>query len=733
VKHKRNRRVAGICLTAVFLAGGFTSFVGLKQMEQSQAAYALSEYSANALRGGDAPLAAAYALEAMPETKGIFAPPRIPQAEKALADALGVYDLSEGYKPFKTLTLPGAPLKIALASDGKTAAAVYAYEAAVIDMESAAVTARLPVTRSALADVEFVGDTLIACAGEAGICLYDTAARKVLWSGKPATEIAVSADGDTVAAVFRDESAAAIYSAEGEEKVVISFGDRRQSVAFNDTFANPGDNLLALNRDGSLLAASFDDGSLAVYDLTDGGRATELLLSSEFTRFEGGFSGNYFVFSGTGRETSAFAAVDTRDMTQAGGFVSEGRFGVAADESRIFVSSGNLLVKFNPVDGAQEEVALTGADIRAFDCDARDAVVSTRDNGYAFFDQNAHLLSEYEGDYAWDFVAIGSGFAITGGRDTPVLRILKKESHEAAQVFAYEAAYPHDEARINEARTRVTLFSYNNFRLYDINGKLLREVSVPDPERVYDQEYSGASGNLAVIYKDALRIYSGENGDLALEKTGLKSVFYAPYGVSVLEQDGTLSLIDLDTADTLASAKAQGEFAAFCGEAIDGGFLGDQKILGAALTGGGYIFAASDGIKGAVYEGTGKKRFDIAAPEDSEAFFTDHLVILSPPHGTPAAYDLKAGKKITELEKDAYLTYVTQKGEYIITEYISAEGERFGLILEAAGCQTLAYLPGLAGVVGDSLLFDDGRGKLRQSRVYSIEELIELAKGGERP
>jgi hypothetical protein len=201
-----------------------------------------------------------------------------------------------------------------------------------------------------------------------------------------------------------------------------------------------------------------------------------------------------------------------------------------------------------------------------------------------------------------------------------------------------------------------------------------------------------------------------------------------------LDRDGGLTLVDLDTAVPLETAKARGEFAAFCGMTVDSEFLKGQKLLGAARLGDGYVFAAGGGadggVGGAVYGADGKKRFDMAAPEDSEVFFTDDWVILSPLHGTPVVYNLETGKEVRTLEKDAYLTYVTPKDGYVITEYISAGGERFGILLDGARCQALAYLPGLAGMAGDDLLFDDGRGNLRQGRVYSIEELIGLAKGG---
>ena len=110
-----------------------------------------------------------------------------------------------------------------------------------------------------------------------------------------------------------------------------------------------------------------------------------------------------------------------------------------------------------------------------------------------------------------------------------------------------------------------------------------------------------------------------------------------------------------------------------------------------------------------------------------EEFITDSLRITAPLHETPAAYDRETGELIRELEKDAYLTYVTQVGDYVITEYISAQGERYGLLLNE-DCETLARLPDLCDIVDGKLVFDYPSGNLRLSRIYSLQELMALGE-----
>ena len=116
-----------------------------------------------------------------------------------------------------------------------------------------------------------------------------------------------------------------------------------------------------------------------------------------------------------------------------------------------------------------------------------------------------------------------------------------------------------------------------------------------------------------------------------------------------------------------------------------------------------------------------------------EEFYTDRLRIESPLHGTPAAYDKESGRLIKELAQDAYLTYVTQAGDYVVTQYVTADGEYYGQLLNES-CEVLAELPYLSDVMGETLLFDYPTGNLRESRIYNLNELIQTAQnktGGE--
>jgi len=111
-----------------------------------------------------------------------------------------------------------------------------------------------------------------------------------------------------------------------------------------------------------------------------------------------------------------------------------------------------------------------------------------------------------------------------------------------------------------------------------------------------------------------------------------------------------------------------------------------------------------------------------------EEFLTENLRIESPLDGAAIVYNIRTGDLVRELEKDAYLISVTQDGEHVVALYITASGDRFGLIHDGENCETLAYVPNLCDVIGARLIIDDRTtGTLRETRLYSVEELIEMA------
>ena len=647
-RFQRQRLAVSAALSATAALGAAAAFLGLWRMRLTEQSLKLAEYAQNALAEGDRQKAVSLALQALPQRDRAWNPDTPPQVQCALAEALGVYDLSDGFRAYRTLELPAAPVSLELAPDGGYACAVCAdsaentFAAVLFDTETAAIEASLPAADSALAEAEFLDGNTLVYAGREGVCAYDIADRQELWTGGPATAVSISADGSRVAALYRDDSFATVYDAgSGEVTDTVDFEGSYQGAAANDSFANPDDHILALNEDGSRLAVSFEDGSLWIYDLEQPERSVMLLDQSRAsTHFEGGFYGPYFAFSAAGAQGSVFAVVDTTDMEQTGGFESEDAFGVQADADGICVQSGNLLVTIDPVTGEQTPLVTTAETIDAFSWDGSRTEISGG-NAFSFFGGNAGLLSRFETEFRYRLLCLEGDTALAAGGDTADVRILRFEGHPEAEICAYDPSYIHDEARLGADGQTVMLFSYRGFRVQTTAGETVAEVELPDADQVYDQQFvrEGDEACLQVIYRDGtVRTYDARDGSMLSEETGERP---------------------------------------------------DDTLL--------------------------------------EEFETDRLRVESPLHGTPQVYDAVSGKRIGTLAEDAYLTYVTQTGAYIVAQYVTVEGECYGQLLNE-DCEVLAELPCLCDVCDGRLVFDYPTGDLRSAEICGWEELLELAR-----
>lgn len=520
---KRTRWIVAALFSICFAAGAGSTFLGLKRMETTENRLKLAEYAKTALIDGNPTAAIEYALAALPTKTTWLDPTYLAEAQRILTKALGVYDLADGYKMHKTVTLPSAPLFMEISPDGKTACCVYAYSIAIFDTSSGTIQITLPAEESALAEVKYLDNHTIVFAGRSGLQVYDIEQEKVLWTGEPATSLCLSEDKKKVAAVYKEESFATIYQAlDGVIVDTVDFGQKHQKVTVNDSFANPNDQLLALNQNGTQLGVSFADGSLQVYDLTDSDE--ELLLLDEmsgYTHFEGGFYQQYFAFSATNEKESIFVVIDTEKMEQTGGFSSESAFGVQTDENGIYVQQENLLVKIHPVTGEQTPLVSTAEPILHFSRSDLHTLITSQ-KGFQFFDRNAKQISDYEEEDSIDFIQIANGMALIGSRDTPMISLLKYENYPDTEIFSYDPSELHDETRISADGNTVMLFSYQQFQVFHRDGTLIKKVSIPDADQIYNQQFirDGENSWLEIIYNDGtIRAYSAKDGSFLYEKT----------------------------------------------------------------------------------------------------------------------------------------------------------------------------------------------------------------------
>ena len=140
------------------------------------------------------------------------------------------------------------------------------------------------------------------------------------------------------------------------------------------------------------------------------------------------------------------------------------------------------------------------------------------------------------------------------------------------------------------------------------------------------------------------------------------------------------------------------------------------------------------------YDGTTGKQLGSEkgeAPDRSlhESLVTEHYVIENQIHENPVVHarDLNAegnptaGRALAEIDEDAYLTYADETDGYLVLRFITTDLRQYGCLYDR-NFRLLARMPELCDVYDGKLYFDYQDGTVRESPVYSLDELLRKAK-----
>ena len=668
-------------------------------------------------------------------------------AQKALTDALGVYDLTDTFRSDYVMELPSAPDDLFLSPGGSRLCAVCSGELLLYDTESGEEILSFSLCASRPGLAAFSDEDTIIYSDQDALCAYDLVRDLVVWQAAPAGQLTLSSDLRRVAAVTPDKTGAFIYStADGKEIAEISFDgrqvsfgnpnpQRRQKASEKKSLSAPGSSLFSLNGDGSLLAASFEDGSISCFDVA-AGRAFDLPGSSPGTCFEGGFCGNILAWSALRGGKSVCLAVDTAalkapdhtsDIPSMGASTSDSASETAApktsesasdiysteadssavivdcfssdydcllqaDEDGILVSEQNILYSWHPerkTDDGSMPIVFSGRTVdpgtvpeRKDDHDLGliTAAAETASDPLISFCRTQDCLAAGTADGQYTFFTKAesfSGSTENGAADGTELW-LKDNSFEA-DVRCDFVALAGDRALCG---SRDSLY---------VN--ILKKNTPPesgffsyDPDYPHTEARLSADRRTIILYSDSgLRVWSAENGRSAgraafpheNEVHDLK--FRREEGESLLQvtwDDGTVC----------------------CYSAADGSLLSRSKT-------------------------------DLQGEEDPNMeFLTDQYRIVCPPQEPFTIYDRMTGEDLGGYYEDGTLVSIDQTGPCILATYIlPRSNDRLGILFNES-FDSLAYIPDICDTLDGELIVDCRDGRICTSRIYSLAELLEMAQ-----
>jgi len=533
-RHRRRRiqRITTVlCAAFAFMLafGSFSTYQYLQihrqmQLKLENQSRVLAQFSANELAAGDPEIAKLLALSALPNNLSRPERPFVAAAQKALADALGVYDVSDGFKSFRAITLPAPPGRMLLSPDENYIVVLYPYELAVYDLNNGNLIATLNTIESTLADIRFLADDIVVFAGESGLQAYHIGRAETLWEASTATSIAVSENGTVIAAVYKDDSRVCIYNTDGIEIATIGFEGKTIPVPADDSFVHTNNTLFELNYDGTLLAVSFLDGSLWVYNIPDN-KATEVNPAGRAFHYQGGFSGKALVYSHVEREpyNAVFEVYDTEADSIIQRLVSEISHFTVFTENGAFFAHEQRIYSVDTTNGEINLVATANGRISSFSRFGDTFLIGENDGTYqfSFAEGDARVFSS---GHISHLTALGKEFALTGSHDSVTIRILKNIEMSHTVILSYDSSYPFSEAKINPDIDRAVFYSYRGMRVVDLNGNIVAETQFPDSAFVIDTQYDKMTGNVVVLYDGMYRTYSGFDGSLLSESQGISAL-----------------------------------------------------------------------------------------------------------------------------------------------------------------------------------------------------------------
>lgn len=687
IRFRREKKIVFGALSIVALAGIISVAIGMKRQNILQQRLMSVEYSKNALQEGDKKEAISLALSALPDGNGIFDIGTGAKGQEALTDALGVYNLAASFENDSRVELPNIPLKIVSSEHNSLFAYIYHGGTIIYDPNLRKEVVRLDLIDNAKANVYFLNDNKILYTGDKGVSIYDISTGKNLWTKDIVNEIAISGDENTFVGVT--DKKIFVYSVKSGELLKEFSLNIGRNLPVNNIFADNGSDIFCLNKDGSLLALSLEDGSVRIYPInSDNPKDNDIILTvpSNYSSFKGGFCDDYFGYTASKEGKSIVDIIDVKEMKQVAAYNSDKQIKLKVLDNQFILCDGSIIESIDIDLGKENQIFyLEDNKIEDFDIGERWIVVSTDNNKVGVYSKSGKSVYEKNSDMSFFDVKINGDWICTASRDDASILTIKNDNVESLISMTYDSLYVHDEARISDDLNRLILFSIYGMQIYDKKGNILSEIEFPDRKNIYDQQYRRSSNSTDIYKKDIFGDVTKHilSSDLVEGQSFLEVFWY----------DGTVRRYD----------------------DMDGHLISEYQI-------------------------------DKPSKEVYEEFRTKNYKVISSINKPTKIYSIKNNKILKVLENTDYLTYVNQIEDMLLIEYVRASVssenvqvkknsdisgmtsvEKYGVLLNS-NLEEIARIPGLCDYSKNIFYFDDKAGNIRKRGILSLSELKEIAK-----
>lgn len=503
-----------ILISALFLFG-----LGLFGNSKEEESIRLAEEALKELEEGDVGSAQQLSAEALKTSHIPLNAPAQPEVIRSVINSYQLLGHPNGPQSGGIIHLEEKPVRISLSEDGSKLAALVKNQWILFDTNTQTELKRLQTDSNRVNDLVFLSDGSLVYNSDQGIVRLNQQLNEV-WKSVSGEQLAVSNNGDWIAC-HTDDLIQILDAVTGEQKTQIPLRSRVLRGRRENLIANPKKVFLVTD-DGERVVASTQDGSLSLYQT--GEDPWEIISPGNFDSFEGVLFGNDLALCAYSTSSDdAFVLLNLDSGEQLAGFSKQGLRSLSKGNGKVYLIYENSMDEFDLNDmqlkhqGTFQDKSISRA---LFD---GNYLMTVSQNSIDFFNRHNRLLCSTSAKITTPLCVSGGGITAVGSLDDQDIRLFGEKSNEKF-LISFDSELDYSECRVLGNAEGLLLYNYRLITQVGPDGSILKQVELPDPDSVYDQQILRDEGRerLRITYLDGHTLeYDPQNKILSegLEET----------------------------------------------------------------------------------------------------------------------------------------------------------------------------------------------------------------------